>query len=95
MRKVHIKPEHRSLGSRLIKDNQTVCDLLLVLPLGFFSPVDIVKGLSPDPHVDHDPLHDASDAEEDGKEPVRPELTFPGDEAQEVPQVFTPVQHVG
>lgn len=32
----------------------------------------LTKSLSSYPHVDHDPLHDASDAKKDRKEPVCP-----------------------
>lgn len=46
-----------------------------------------------DPHVDHDPLHDAPDAEKDRQEPVRPEAAFTRDQVQEVGNVFTRVRH--
>lgn len=44
----------------------------------------LTKRLSSYPHVDHNPLHDASDAKEDGKEPVCPETTFTRDKAEEI-----------
>lgn len=54
----------------------------------------LTKSLFSDPHVDHDPLHDASDAKKDGKKSVHPE-TFTRDEAQEMAFVFTPLKHAG
>lgn len=79
---VHNKSDHGSLGCRLIMNDQTICYLLLVLPFWFFSSVHIIKCLFSYPDVDHDPLHDASDAKKDRKEPVRPKTTFTWDKAQ-------------
>lgn len=58
-------------------------------------PVTLTESFSSDPHVDHDPLHDASDTEEHGEEPVRPETTFARHKAQEVSDVWTPLKHAG
>lgn len=54
----------------------------------------LTKSLFSDPHVDHDPLHDASDAKKDGKKSVHPE-TFTREKAQEMEFVFTPLKHAG
>lgn len=42
----------------------------------------LTKCFMSDSHVDHDPLHDAADAEEDRKEPVYAEPTSPRHETQ-------------
>lgn len=42
-------------------------------------PFTLTKGLFSYPHVDHDPLHDTSNAEEDREEPVYPEAAFARD----------------
>lgn len=61
-----------------------------------FSAVDIVESLLSYPDVDHDPLHDASDAKEDGKKPVRPKTPFARDKAQYISDVIvTSVKHPG
>lgn len=67
----------------------------MVLSFWLFSSVDIIESFLSYPHVDHDPLHDASDAKEDGQKPVRPKMTFPRHKAQDILQSFTPLKHPG
>lgn len=55
----------------------------------------LTKCLSSHPHVDHNPLHDTSNAKKDGKEPVHAETTFARDKAQNTAYVFTPIKHPG
>lgn len=81
---VRNKSNHGSLGCRLIMNDQTICYLLLVLPLWFLSSVHIIKSFFSYPDVDHDPLHDASDAKKHRKEPVRPKTTFTRDKIQKI-----------
>lgn len=49
---------------------------------------ELTKSLFSYPHVDHNPLHDSSDAKEDGKEPINPQRTFTGDETQKITNVL-------
>lgn len=67
----------------------------MLLKTNSISHLTLTKSLLSYPHVDHDPLHDPSDAKEDGEEPVRPETAFTRDQAQNIANVFTPVKHPG
>lgn len=55
----------------------------------------LTKCLFSYPHVDHYPLHDPSNAKKDGKEPVHAEATFARDQAQNIADVFTLMEHPG
>lgn len=44
----------------------------------------LTERLFSDPDVDHDPLHDSSNAEEDREKPVCPQATFTRDKVEQI-----------
>lgn len=47
----------------------------------------LTEGLPSHPHVDHDPLHHASYAEEHGQEPVVPQTAFTRHQTEDIRNV--------
>lgn len=56
-------------------------------------PAALTESLLSYPHIDHDPLHDSSNAEKDRKEPVRSQAPFTRDDFQQTSDGFTTIKH--